>query len=78
MYIASLAALLGDLSSFIPNRFTKMSVKMSLNTKPSANARIRKMAVKINAIVPTNVPAFMLTPGSIMSPINGGTKMFTK
>ena len=74
----SLAALLGDRSSFIPNLLTNMSVMMSLSTNASANARIRKIAVKINAMVPISVPAFMLRPGRLMFPIVPGTKVFIR
>jgi hypothetical protein len=73
MYMASLAALLDDLSSFMPNRFTMMSVIMSLSIKASDKARIRKIPVKSSAMNPTRVPAFILRPGTTRSLIVGGT-----
>ena len=43
-----------------------------------ANARIRKIAVKINAMVPISVPAFMLMPGRLIPSIVPGTKVFIR
>jgi len=75
MYMASLAALFEDLSPFMPNRFTMMSVTMSLSIKASDRARIRKIAVRSHAMAPITKPAFKLRPGIIMPLTVGGIIM---
>lgn len=75
IYRRSLAALLGDLSSFMPNRFTMMSVTMSASVRASAKARIKKIAVMSIAMDATRKSASMLSPGRPISLTIGGTIM---